>query len=361
MKKSIFAVALGMPLLFASCENQDIEHPDYIYQTIYFAQQTPVQTITLGEDGEFDTSMDNEHRFQIYATLGGVNTNKKNRWVDYVIDNSMADRVLFDNDAPVKALPSNYYTITSDPKRIFINKGDVMGAIDIQLTDAFFADPETPFVTYVVPVRLVEASDSILSGALKEEMPDPDFLDPDLWSVLPKNYTLYGIKYKNKYHGTWLSRGTVTTNNNGEVTTKEHSNQYWENEEVHYLTTIGLDKAGYEQTVALPVVLADGTIGEEVLTCQVVLNIAGNGDITVSTDTPGFTATGTGKYTYHGAGNAWGALDRDQIELDFTFSTDYVANQTNGATAKVSVNVKETLVGRDRQSKFETFTYKMKN
>lgn len=360
MNKSILAVALGMPLLFASCNNQDIEHPDYIYQTVYFANQTPVQTITLGEDGEFDTSMDNEHRFQIYATIGGINTNKKNRWVDYVIDNSMTDRVVFDNDAPVKALPANYYNVTSDSKRIYINKGQVMGAIDIQLTDAFFADPEAPFVTYVVPVRLVEASDSILSGEVKDGVVSPDFINADDWSVQPKNFTFYGIKYKNRYHGAWLSRGTVTTNNNGETTTKEHVNQYWENEEVHYLTTIGLEKTGYEQTVAVPVTLADGTAGEEILTCQVVLNTAANGDITVSTDTPGFTATGSGKYTYHGAGNAWGALERDKIELNFTFSTDYVINQKTGATATVSVNVNETLVGRDRQNKFETFTYKMK-
>ncbi|MDE6653549.1 MAG: DUF1735 domain-containing protein [Muribaculaceae bacterium] len=360
MNKSIIAVALGMPLLFASCQNQDVQHPDYIYQTVYFANQTPVQTITLGEDGEFDTSMDNAHQFQIYATLGGVNTNKKNRWVDYVIDNSMVDRVLFEDDAPVKALPSSYYNITSDSKRIYINKGNIMGAIDIQLTDAFFADPETPNVTYVVPVRLVEASDSILSGEVKDGITSPDILNADDWSVLPKNYTLYGIKYKNRYHGAWLSRGTVTTDNNGEVTVNTHEHEYWENEDIHYLTTVGLEKTGYEQTVAVPVKLADGTAGEEVLTCKVILNTASDGTITVSTDTPGFTASGSGKYTYHGAGNAWGALERDQIVLDFTFSTDYVIDQTTGATAKVSVSVKETLVGRDRQNKFETFTYKMK-
>lgn len=360
MKKLIYAAILGLPIALASCENQEQVFPDFDYQTIYFANQSPLQCITLGEDGEFDVTMDNDHRFIIYATVGGVNTNKDNRWVDYVIDNTLVDRVTFDDGSEVKALPSNYYQILSDAKRIYINKGHVIGGIEIQLTDAFFNDPEAVKCTYVVPVRLTEASDSILSGEAKDGIDSPDILNEQDWNVLPKNYTLYGIKFKNKWHGTWLSRGTVETDNNGEKSTTTHQNEYWENEEIHYLTSKGLNSCYYAMTQPVQVTDANGVLAEEILNCNVILNIDDSGNVTCTTDTEGCTVTGSGKYTYHGAGKAWGVLERDLIDLDFTYTIPYVLNYKTGETANVTVHVVEKLVARDRQSKFETFTVVMK-
>ena len=70
MNKTIMkCMVLG--LLFAGCENGDKEFDDYEYQTISFATQTPIRTITLGED-VYPTEQDNEYRMQIIATLGGV-------------------------------------------------------------------------------------------------------------------------------------------------------------------------------------------------------------------------------------------------------------------------------------------------
>lgn len=43
------ALPLTLALGFASCENGDKEFDDYDYQTVYFAQQNPIRTITLGE------------------------------------------------------------------------------------------------------------------------------------------------------------------------------------------------------------------------------------------------------------------------------------------------------------------------
>jgi hypothetical protein len=69
MNKTIMkCMVLG--LLFAGCENGDKEFDDYEYQTISFATQTPIRTITLGED-VYPTEQDNEYRMQIIATLGG--------------------------------------------------------------------------------------------------------------------------------------------------------------------------------------------------------------------------------------------------------------------------------------------------
>ena len=68
MNKTIMkCMVLG--LLFAGCENGDKEFDDYEYQTISFATQTPIRTITLGED-VYPTEQDNEYRMQIIATLG---------------------------------------------------------------------------------------------------------------------------------------------------------------------------------------------------------------------------------------------------------------------------------------------------
>lgn len=355
MNKSLITVISGAALLLTSCHNSEQLFPDFDYQTISFANQTPLQCITLGEDGEYDVTMDNEHRFQVMAVLGGINTNKENRWVDYKIDNSLVEGLTFaDTGKPVKALPASYYTVTSDPSRIYINKGSVIGGIDIKLTDAFFADPEAVGACYVLPVRLTQGSDSILEGTLKEGAVE-NVLDGSQWDVLPKNYTLWGIKYKNKYHGVWLSRGTVTTN--GESVTHEDPQGWWENEELHYLSTKSLTASVYTQTKPVSVTLEDGTLGEDILTCDVIMTVGADGNVTFSCGTEGCTVTGSGKYTYHGAGQAWGALERDLFELDFTYEIPYVKNHKTGETDKVTVNVKEKLVSRDRQSKYETFSY----
>lgn len=359
MNKSLIAIMSGAAAVLglASCQNQEQVFPDFDYQTIYFATQAPVQSITLGEDGEYDVTWDNEHRFVIYATMGGVNSNKKNRWADYVIDNSLVEGIEFADGTPVKALPSTHYQITSDPNRIFINKGNVMGGIDIKLTDAFFADPEAVNVCYVIPVRLTQGSDSILSGELKEGF-EANILDASVWDVQPRNFTLYGIKYKNQWHGTWLSRGEVTKDG---VTTKHEDPQgWWEKEEVHYLTSKSLNSCHYVQTNAVSITNADGTIGEANPEVDVILNIANDGTISFSTETEGATVTGSGKYTYHGAGNAWGALERDKMELEFTYTVPYVSNLATNEVKTLTVSVKETLVSRDRQSKYETFEYVIK-
>lgn len=80
------ALAVGM---FTSCENQDISFDDFEYQTVYFANQYPVRTIELGDDMFVDNSIDNEHKFEIKATIGGLYTNKQNVEIDYVVDETL--------------------------------------------------------------------------------------------------------------------------------------------------------------------------------------------------------------------------------------------------------------------------------
>ena len=346
-------VALGA-LSMVSCKNQDQKFPDFDYQTIYFANQSPVQTITLGEDGEFDVTDDNLHRFTIYATVGGINTNKKDRWVNYEIKPELLKQVYFADGTPVEALPTDYYEITSDKQRINIAKGEIMGGINIQLKDAFFNDPKSVGVNYVIPVLLTQGSDSILQGELKDGG-HGNCVDPSDWNVQPKNFTLYGIKFKNPYDGAWLSRGKGKIN--GEDFIHEASSGYWEDEDTIHLVSKSLKSVVRNFSHAVPYVDASGVQSETVISCNVILNVADDGTVTCTTDTEGARVNGGGKYTYHGAGQAWGALQRDLFDVNYDYEISYKANEVTGEIKTFHVVMTEKLVSRDRMNKFETFSY----
>src|SRR5690606_2663070 len=147
--KKIKYVFLIFSVFFASCENQDWEFPDFEYQTVYFAHQYPVRTITLGDD-IYDNSMDNEWKFSIMATTGGV-YESGTVTIDVAVDNALCDGLLFsDNGDEVVAMPANYYTMASN--QIVIPKGEIVGGVEVQLTEAFFADPLAIQNNYVIPV-----------------------------------------------------------------------------------------------------------------------------------------------------------------------------------------------------------------
>ena len=209
MKKILLSMlTVATLLLTSSCENSDIEFGDFEYQTVYFARQTPVRTITLGDD-VYDTSLDNAHKFQIYATLGGVEKNKKDRLIQFVVDKSLCDGLTFSDGSPVQVMPSEYYSLSSNT--ITIPSGNIMGAVDVQLTDAFFADSKSIDVTYIVPLRMTACQDSILSGTAKDGVTNPNRLNSNDWSTSPKDYILYAVKYKNKWHGAWISQSIIKT------------------------------------------------------------------------------------------------------------------------------------------------------
>jgi hypothetical protein len=73
LKRYIYGAVLGvLTLSFASCYNSDQDFPDYQEgTTAYFAYQYPVRTLILGND-IYDNSLDNAHKCQIWATMGGA-------------------------------------------------------------------------------------------------------------------------------------------------------------------------------------------------------------------------------------------------------------------------------------------------
>lgn len=185
MKKIISIYALLLVVFFSGCKNDDWEYEDYEGgTTVYFATQYPVRKIVLGNDETYDISIDNEHKFIIYATMGGVYSNKTNRTVDIAVVNSLCDNLQFEDGGDIIPMPSNYYTLASN--QIVIPKGKVMGGVEVQLTDAFFADPLALKNTYVIPLVMsnVQNADSILSG--KPKVDSPSRVSASDWDVTPK-------------------------------------------------------------------------------------------------------------------------------------------------------------------------------
>lgn len=357
MKKSLFIIA-ALGALMTGCHNGDIEFDNFDYQTIYFSKQSPVRTITLGDDGDFDTRLDNAHKFYIKAALGGVNVNTKTHSADFVVDNSMCDNLYFQDGSPVKAMPASYYDIKGD--RMVITSGNVLGGVEVQLTDDFFEDPEAVGVRYVIPLRLTASADSILQGKPKDGVASPNRLVADDWAVAPKDYVFYAVKYKNPYHGCWLSKGTDVIENNGETTTSDRTAALWEKATLRYLTTKSLTTSVYSFTPTVPVIDENGKKSEATLRCDLLVDIDGQGVCTVSTDSPDCTASGSGKWVRQGEPKAWGDKDRDLLELKYTFSIDYVYNAQTGEQATYKLSSDERMVMQSRQNKLEEFKFTLK-
>lgn len=312
-------LAITAAFLTTSCENGDREFDDFDYQTVYFAYQNPVRTITLGEDDVYPTDLDNEHKMNVYVTLGGVWKNKQDRHVKIAVDNSLVEGKTFADGTPIVAMPENYYRLTSN--EITIPSGEVMGATTVELTDAFFADPKTPSVNYVIPLKIIDASDSILES---------------------KNFTLYAVKFKNKYTGAWLSHGTDEIDENGTKKTQVREPEDFRKYDVRHLTTVSLNQCDYTLT---------DNIGSTPVSGTIRLTFDNSDNCTLTSASENFEVTGTGKWISKGAEKAWNDKDRDLLELTYTI-------RYKAGTQYKTISTKESLIMQTRENKLETFEYK---
>ncbi|PWJ35015.1 BT_3987 domain-containing protein [Sediminitomix flava] len=218
MKKILSIITLGLALSACYPGNQENEFPDFDQQNVYFPIQSPVRTLILGED-YYDNSLDQEYRFNVGVAIGGLRENTKDWTADFQVENSLVDNLIFaepEDDASdytmFEALPASYYEL-GVTDQVTIPAGSFVGLIPVQLTDAFFEDPKAVEGRYVLPLKLTGTSaDSVLSGLPASGVENPDLrLDSD-WTVSPKNYTLFAVKYINELHGEYLRRGkTVVT------------------------------------------------------------------------------------------------------------------------------------------------------
>lgn len=334
MKKIILVLLIGYSFL-TSCRNDKIEFPDYKYTTVYFANQSPVRTILLGTSYVSDNSLDNSHQCVIYAGMGGVYSNKTDHTLDVVVDNSLCNKLTFEGATgdQVVPMPSNYYTLPSD-KKITIPTGSMMGGLKVQLTDAFFADPLAPKRTYVIPLRIskVNNADSILSGVAVNGSARNRVVASD-WSVLPKDYVLYAVKYKNPWDAIYLRRGVEKSPD----TTAIYHQKYVEYDQViSDVATLSMDK--------VLISLKGKAKGNLDLPFQLVAKFDKTGNCVLSNpDAASYVVNGNGKYVTNG--DAWGDRKRDVLYLNYQVK---FGTSTHAMT--------DTLVMRDRAESFQLFT-----
>ena len=104
-----------------------------------------------------------------------------------------------------------------------------------QLKDAFFEDEKALSNNYVIPVVMKgqKGADRIITGEPLIDGDQPARTNSAYWSVLPKDYVLYCVKYINPWHGFYLRRGidqittadgTITTNVRHEESVEKYRN-----------------------------------------------------------------------------------------------------------------------------------------
>ena len=366
--KKISLIFLIISVIFTSCKNGSWEFPDNTTSAVYFAYQTPVRTITLGTDYLNDNTLDNQHKCQIMATVGGFREIKNDIEINFKVDNSLCD-----NLANVTAMPSNYYTL-SDNNKIIISKGSKMlGGVTVTLTDAFFADPKALTTNYVIPLVMtdVKNADGILTGTPVVDNPNRYILEDWAANATPKDYILYAIKYLNPYDVIYLRRGTDDITENGVSRTEERKGPYVtpEGDEVIRLNSISMTE------IAFPVSNIRANNVNLNMTFKLTFDPAtqkctfANGawkDSQIVNEYTGenfrvsnIVMSGSGEYVKDGAKNSWGNKDRDVLNLNY--QVEYKVEQPIGSDpVTVKYVTKDVLVFRDRGVAPEEFTPELK-
>jgi len=341
MKKIVYL--LGLVAFLFGCENQDVEFDDFAYQTVYFPFQTPVRSIMLGDEVIGDNSIDLEHAFSIGASIGGMYSNTKDRVLTVQLAPELASNITDASGNALKLLPTEYYTATFD--KITIPAGSFFGKMRVNLTDAFFADPLSIGLSYVVPVRITSAAgDSVLSGIPSASVVSPDPRIVSDWIITPKNYVLFGIKYINATHGVYLLRGkrTNTTNPLDVVT---YSKRFIDDNDMTKLTTRSLTE-NYMPTV--------GGTNKQASNAKYIMKLTFNKDnksvAVAQKDASSVVVNGTGKYYSKADSEAEGYNGKKHrtVYLDYTY--------VDGAN---TFHVNDSLVFVDDDMKFEEFAVKV--
>ena len=332
-------IIAGIAVMFAACQNKENEFFDFDYTSVYFPLQTPVRTLSLGDD-RVDNSLDKELKFNIGVSIGGLYTNTKN-WSVTVerADDLVLNKILInDKGDTLKILSGEYIQSITPvlPANVTITSGEFNGLMTVQLKDAFLDDPKAFKNVYVIPLRITASTaDSILTGLPATPNPNPYIASN--WTVLPKDYTLFGVKFVNPYHGKYLHRGVDITKDASGATLKttNYRQLYVERDQVVGLVTNGRNK-----------VISD-FIGNTVSTkgdYAMQLTVSSDGTVTIS-PVPGakFAVTGTGTFAKAaGSGQEWGGEKRDALFLEYRYA--------EGANTH---EVRDTMVFRDRQIVFE--------
>ena len=364
LKKYIYGVALGaLSLAYTSCYNADKEFPDYEGgTTAYFAYQFPIRTLVLGND-IYDNSLDNDHRCRIWSTMGGA-YGGRDAFVNIVVDETLCNNLWFADAGGnpsyrVQPLPTTHYNLLSN---VIPYNGEQRGYVEVQFTDAFFNDPKAIENTYVIPIRMtgVTGIDKILTGTPREGL-TPERQNTEDWEILPKDYVLYCVKYKNPWDAYYIRRGVDKINDNGlssEIVRKDFSlmnsdlehnkeNPVNANDEVCHIDTKNLTQAVFPASFRV----SGGSIY-----CNLILTF-NDGKCTISTDDANVDVTGEGEYITKGTtlpeykDYIWGHNNGEQVHRDILrlkYTIDF-------KDKNIQVSTNDTLVVRDRDSNKKVF------
>jgi len=319
-------LSCGLAATLTGCKNGSADFPDFEGgTTAYFAYQYPVRTIVLGDD-DYDTTLDKAHQCQIKATFGGSYSGS-NGTVQVAVDPTLVDGLTFEDGTPVKAMPESYYSLSTT--NLAFN-GTFNGTTTVQLTDAFFADPDAVKNTYVIPLVMTGQTGfgKILAGELNEGA-SPVRQDASQWAVQPKDFVLYCVKFQNKYSGFWLTNGNTSTENiekagNVEIRTKSlntctYTVSYQRKYQARTYDENGNEVPKWE---------------DRIFSTTLLLTFNDNNQCTITSLTDGITATGNGSWTDDGAKKSWNNKDRDLMELNYSipnFGVDDYGNTVEGA------------------------------
>ncbi|MEO0331791.1 MAG: DUF5627 domain-containing protein, partial [Bacteroidota bacterium] len=183
--------------------------------------------------------------------------------------------------------------------------------------------------------------DTLLVG--ESVVANPDRVNPADWNVLPKDYTLYGIKFINPYHGNYLRRGIdVMTDAAGNTVENVYISEYVVRDEVVPVNTSGRSSVTLENIVRRGDSESPGS-----LMMELSFNSENQCTIRRATDDP-YQIDGSGQFVEDG--DEWGDKSRNVIYLDYNY-TDLANSETH--------SVKDTLVIRDRAVTFEEFTVEL--
>lgn len=343
----------------------------------------------------YDNSLDNAHKFQIWATMGGA-YNGRNAIAEIAVDNSLCNNLFFIDEGgnpttAVLPMPAEYYKLASNS---IPYNGDMRGYVEVQLTDAFFNDPKSAENTYVIPLSMNKISgiDQILTGTPREGL-TPERQNTSDWEIPAKDYVLYCVKYMNPWQARYIRRGLdkITEGTlSGENVRKDFSlvnsdpGRYKENfvnakDEVVKISTKNMN------TCVLPVDIKrlskdkDGKLNPAV-TCNLILKFDGN-KCTLTTDDADAEVSGSGEFIVKGTkqtayreyqwGNMNGDLtDRDILRLEYNVKFNkgkylYTTVDSKGKEVDVyldndmTISSSDTLVVQTRESnKKEFFTPK---
>ena len=339
--------------IFSSCTNAGWSFPNFPYTTTYFPNQFPLRTLIFG-DYIYDNSGDNKMQFVVSATTGGVYKQTKNITVGFSVDNTLADN-LWTTSTPtttkMAALPANWYTL-SNTSQIIIPAGRYDGGVTVQLTTDFFADTNAIVAHWVLPLRMTSTTaDSILSGKSGQTNPDPRISSS--WAVMPKNYTIFGIRYVNEWHGRYILRGrdVVTKASDGSaIETINYHTQFLEGNTIVPMTTFRRNAVKYSNAIKR----GSGSPGNFEMRLDFGASDITQATLSTTTRYPKYPVAGTAKMVLAkdipsvDPQESWGNIPRNTIYLAYTIIE---------GTAIHTVN--DTLVFRDKNVAYADFVPKV--